>query len=80
MKDFLIKLKAFAELITSLGIAYIALNYISNLPLIIMLFVLAVFVLFQFLGDIDKINHYGPYNNTDSDSSDNNKRKRGQVT
>lgn len=72
MKDFFIKLKTFAELIIAVGITYIAITYSMNFLVSILLIILAVFILFQALGNIDKINNYGPYNNNNSDSSDNN--------
>ena len=72
MNDFLIKLKIFAQFIISAGLIYISVYYPLNFLLSIFLITLSIFIIFQLLGNIDKLNHYGPYNNTDSDSSDNN--------
>ena len=70
--NFWLKLKTFAELGMSLALFYFVFTYSINFMLSVIIVLLSIFILFQALDNIDKINHYGPYNTNKNDSSDNN--------
>jgi len=70
--NFMLKLKTFAELAISIGLFYVALTYPINFIISLFVILVGIFVLFQAIDNIDKINHYGPYNQNQNDSSDNN--------
>lgn len=72
MTNFLTKSKIFAEVVIAFALTYFAIYYPINFLLSLFLIAIGVFVLFDALGNIDKLNNYGPYNTNTTDSSDHN--------
>ena len=70
MENFLLKLRIVAEFIIAFGLGYIVFT-LSLKPFIsTVLGFIAVFILFQALGLIDKLNGYGQYAPHDDDEPD----------
>ena len=68
MKNFLLKLFIFAEFIIVFGLGYAVLHMaLSPIQSIILVFAM-VFFLFQALGNVDKLNGYGQYNQNHQDN------------
>lgn len=71
MKNFLLKLFIFAEFIIVFGLGYAVLHMaLSPIQSIILVFAM-VFFLFQALGNVDKLNGYGQYNQNHHDDNQN---------
>lgn len=69
MKNFLLKLFIFAEFIIVFGLGYAVLHMaLSPIQSIILVFAM-VFFLFQALGNVDKLNGYGQYNQNHHDDN-----------
>ena len=62
MNNFLLKLRIVAEFFIVFGIAYLIFNFNINPFLSFIIGFIGIFILFQTLGLIDKLNGYGPYN------------------
>ena len=63
MEKFMLKLRIFAEFIIVFGLGYVTVHFNITPYLTLVLGFFCVFIFFQALGLIDRLNGYGPYNN-----------------